>query len=186
MPVSVPVAAIGDFLTTDPASEGPLPAAARQPARFQGSGSRASAPRTPIPAAYPGEQDSAASARSRAQATSELNPTQEAPLKIAGASPGIGNGARPLPAAEAELAAGTAPEESIGAVPWGCSAGVAVSEADGAPDGAADSALGAASSPAEDPWAPYWLPEAEMASRGAVMDIVTVRVCPWTQFFHEP
>ena len=57
-PVSGPVAPIGDFLTVDPAAEGPLPAAALNLARPQGSGPRASAAKTrgPVVHSYEGGQ----------------------------------------------------------------------------------------------------------------------------------
>lgn len=192
VPVSGPVAPIGDFLTVDPAAEGPLPAAALNLARPQGSGPRASAAKTCGPAVHSNEGGAAAAACSRAQANSEPVLTGgcgatsgERSADFAGA-PAAGTASE---ASEAAPAAGTASEISEAApatwtaseaptvVPAACHASEAVSTTENgqAPGATGQPASPAALNTAADPWTPYWLPESELAARGAVMDIVTVR-----------
>ena len=154
-PVIVRAALIGAFLSADPTAEGPLPAVARHCARLQGSASQPSTFPRPSLGKQRIVESSAANACAMSQATSAAVSVpeicQHKAKEVSQASPCAALYPRPSPSLD-----GSGPD-AVPATTW-------------VPSGTSPLL-----SPGLDPWAPYWLPESELALRGAVMDIVTVR-----------
>lgn len=155
---SVPVTPIGAFLTADPTAEGPLPAVARYLARPQAPASKSAPLQYPNPDDQGRTENSASTAAAEGVVTSPANPQS---ITVANLT------------AQADLHSPTA-ERLQGAA---SSSNDSKSEAVSAP-APESSAMSQAQSPETDCWAPYWLLESELALRGPVMDIVTVRINP--------
>lgn len=152
----VPVTPIGAFLTADPTAEGPLPAVARYLARSQATAMKSA----PLLHLNPDDQNSTKTSASAATAEEIVtSPASLQPILVAD------------PSAQADLHSPTA-ERLQGAV---SSSNYSELEAVSDP-GPESGAMPQAESPATDCWAPYWVPESELALRGPVMDIVTVRI----------